>query len=315
MRRRAVAVVVVGAALVFAVVQSASATVQVTAMATLANAVTIGATAIPVTLALTNTSTPFDDTVGWNVTVFRLAPSCAGVTTGVLSCTTPDSGVFALSGTGTGRAGSSCAGVTFGFGALDPAGVSTISSSSPIRFPPTASSSPCLVDFSLSVLRQPAVDAYPNLPGVQTKMAAFVQVDAADGSGHIGGSLTERSVTVAAASPPSTQGTTPTEPTTRTPSTTRAPATTTTTTTTVPPETTTSTTGANTTATEATTTTAPASARVSASALAGGPQVTVRETGSGPNGPRVVAIAAWFLSAGALIVQRGSVRAALRKRA
>jgi len=98
----------------------AAASVSVAAASDFPNAVTVGQTGVPASITVTNTSTP-PNAVG-NVTLgtITLVPSCG---TFAFTCDPAfaDPGVFSLSPTATGEAGTGCAGTTFTITVIDPA--------------------------------------------------------------------------------------------------------------------------------------------------------------------------------------------------
>ena len=97
-----------------------------------------------------------------------LIPSCAQL--GPFSaCATPDPGVFRVSDTATGEAGTACAGIVFNVSLVDPA-------SGQVRFTPqggahvtlAGAGAACRIAFTFSVLRAPTADQNANVPGAQT---------------------------------------------------------------------------------------------------------------------------------------------------
>ncbi|MDQ3678454.1 MAG: hypothetical protein M3401_16935, partial [Actinomycetota bacterium] len=97
-----------------------------------------------------------------------LIPSC-GALSG-LNCVGPDPGVFGLSATGVGKAGSDCAGMGFKIAVIDPAFGTVRFTPQPagarVMLPGTGAS--CEIGFTFSVLKSPTVDSNPAAAGVQT---------------------------------------------------------------------------------------------------------------------------------------------------
>ena len=143
--------------------------------------VTVGQAGLPATIEVRNTNN--DANLGDTNTVcnfgdgfpcpagdqgISLIPSCAGL--GAFSaCATADPGVFRISDTAQGAAGTACAGVVFNVGLADPA-------NGQVRFTPQGGAhvtlpgagSVCRIDFTFGVLRAPVGDQNPSAPGVQT---------------------------------------------------------------------------------------------------------------------------------------------------
>lgn len=103
-----------------------------------------------------------------------LVPSCAAYASGRCTAAGADPGVFRLSATGTGRAGTACAGKVFSIAGIDPA-------FGAVRFTPQPAGSHvelpgfearCVIDFTVSVLKAPAGDVDIAAAGVQTGQAS-----------------------------------------------------------------------------------------------------------------------------------------------
>ena len=139
--------------------------------------VTVGQTGIPATIQVTNTSTPGDDTSNIQITSLFLVPAC-GTTFGVApnnNCPAAqaDPGVFQLSSTGTGEAGTACAGQTFLITVVDATtgqvsftpttGAIVLGPVNPPAPPPTPLPITCRINFTFSVLRVPT---HPQSPPV-----------------------------------------------------------------------------------------------------------------------------------------------------
>jgi len=102
-----------------------------------------------------------------------LTPTCKQVASGQCTAAGADPGVFALSATGTGRAGSDCSGMVFDIGVID-------ATFGTLRFTPRpagthvtlpGSGAACVIDFTFSVLRSPSGDQNPSVAGDQTAQA------------------------------------------------------------------------------------------------------------------------------------------------
>ena len=124
----------------------------------------------------------------------HLTPSC-GAADFLNACLAPDPGVFQLSPTATGRAGTSCAGTTFTISLIDaPEGR--------YRFTPQpvgthitlpGAGSTCIADFTVDVLALPTLDSDAVTPGLQTiQTGAHVQEVGDTGTiiVNIGGDIT-----------------------------------------------------------------------------------------------------------------------------
>lgn len=88
-----------------------------------------------------------------------------------------DPGVLVPSATGTGQAGTACANRTFTITLIDMAeGQYAVAPSAPFTLGPadgSGVSNECVIDFTIDVLRSPAIDANPLDPGLQTEQRAF----------------------------------------------------------------------------------------------------------------------------------------------
>jgi hypothetical protein len=146
--------------------------------------VTVGDVGVPATIEVRNDNIAPDD--GATNTVcnsgdaspcpvggqgITLIPSCGQLSPSVV-CTpaAADPGVFQLSATGQGQAGTAGAGVTFDITLIDPG-------SGQVRFTPQpagthvtlpGAGSLCRISFTFDVLKVPTVDQNPGTPGVQT---------------------------------------------------------------------------------------------------------------------------------------------------
>ena len=151
-------------------------------MATAAS-VTVGQAGVPGSITLTNANTGPDQgttnvvcnagdgglCAGADQRGIELVPACA--IQDELTCATgnADPGVFRVSATARGQAGSACDGMNFTVAVSDPA-------TGAVRFTPPAfeavtlpEGSSCVIEYTLAVLRLPSMDAQPLEPGVQTR--------------------------------------------------------------------------------------------------------------------------------------------------
>ena len=165
---------------------SAEAAIKGAATITFPPAMTVGDTGRPAVLTVANTNNDGDETRTNTVCNagdpspcvagergLTLIPSCEQLLAGLCSPAGADPGVFALSATGAGRAGSRCAGLSFDIAVSDPVtgAVRFTVSGSPgahVTLQPTPPLSFCLIDFTIGVLKAPAGDSNPALAGVQT---------------------------------------------------------------------------------------------------------------------------------------------------
>lgn len=192
------ATLVVGAGgLVFGA-PGASAAVILTAVPTFPDPVAVGQTNVAAALSITNISTAPQGTDGFYLDTITLVPSCGAIdSTGSSggSCNTGygDPGVFQLSPTGIGQAGTACAGRTFTTSVIEPA-------TGRVQFTPNAAGGPvvigppgsfnasCGIDFSFDVLKMPTSDGAPGTPGISTFQLGFVHGTSTNGSSSGNGS-------------------------------------------------------------------------------------------------------------------------------
>ncbi|MGI8807340.1 MAG: hypothetical protein ACR2KK_05795, partial [Acidimicrobiales bacterium] len=173
--RQSVALVVLLAA-VLVPAGRAAASVGASASLTIFSPVTVGETSLAGSFTVSNLNTPPNNTENNTVTQLRLVPSCATVGTVASQCSSIDPGVFSIDLTAFGPSGTSCAGKTFTVSAPDSGGAVTFTPQTTVVLSPPGGvpgSSQCTVNFTLSVLKSPTIDANPSNPGVQTR-ANFV---------------------------------------------------------------------------------------------------------------------------------------------
>src|SRR5947207_8598769 len=81
---------------------------------TMPTSTNVGAKGVPLFISLTNLSEPTDGKLIIPPDSITFTPSCGSLPGGAVPpCPTPDAGVFTVSPTGTGRAGTNCAGETY----------------------------------------------------------------------------------------------------------------------------------------------------------------------------------------------------------
>jgi hypothetical protein len=163
---------------------AAQAGVGASAVPSFPAAVTVGNTGVPASVELHNTNNDADAGATNTVCNFgdgfpcegdpgiTLIPAC--VQLGAFStCTSAEHGVYRISDTATGAAGSACAGMMFNVSLIDPA-------TGQVRFTPqggahvtlAGNGAVCRIGFTFSVLRTPTGDQNPLLPGLQTVQVA-----------------------------------------------------------------------------------------------------------------------------------------------
>ena len=108
-----------------------------------------------------------------------LVPSCTQLVANTCAPAGADAGVFALQSTGSGRARTSCQGISFDIALIDAAtGMVRFAPQLPpaqhvtISGPAAPFGAPCVIDFTFAVLRSPSSDQNLGEPGVQTAQAA-----------------------------------------------------------------------------------------------------------------------------------------------
>jgi hypothetical protein len=110
-----------------------------------------------------------------------LTPACKQLAAGACTAAGAEPGVFQISTSGIGKAGTACAGVSFSTALID-------ATFGTVRFTPQpgahvllpGASSSCEIDFTVDVLKQPTVDEDPGTPGIQTGQSTeHTQIDGA----------------------------------------------------------------------------------------------------------------------------------------
>jgi len=159
-----------------AIAGPAAAAVQPGAVPNFPSPVTAGQAGLPATFQITNTSSGPDAVGSLAITQMRLLPSCSNFNAGCAGGVA-DPGVFALSPTGVGEAGTACAGQGFNIAVTNPAtgevSFALSGGGTLILGAPGTPTDTCRIDFTVNVLKLPAADSQPGTPGVQTNQLAF----------------------------------------------------------------------------------------------------------------------------------------------
>ena len=146
--------------------------------------VTVGQTNVPSRLTITNVSTDQQGTQNVAITNITLVPSCGVIASVDCPGASFDPDVFALSATGTGTAGTACAGTTFTITNIDQAQDKYLFTPSvPVVLGPADTGgllAQCRIDFTVDVLKVPTIDARAD-PGIQTNELAGATGTATDG--------------------------------------------------------------------------------------------------------------------------------------
>jgi hypothetical protein len=139
---------------------------------TMPTSTTVGAKGVAVYISLTNLSEPTDGKITIPPNAISFTPSCGSLPGGATPpCPNPDPGVFAVGATGTGRAGTNCAGLTY---AIAPsAATGEVKFTGPAitlaaTDPNTKVGGTCIIDLTVDVVKAPAIDGDPFTPGIQT---------------------------------------------------------------------------------------------------------------------------------------------------
>jgi hypothetical protein len=133
----------------------------------------VGQTNVPTSFAVRNSGAPGSTTTVGLITVVMACDTPGGSVPGTYSscpASAVEPGVLRPSATGTGRAGTDCAGMTFTITQIDALQDKyEISAGAPF----TIVSNSCLIDYTVDVLRQPTQDVNVNQPGIQTWQLGF----------------------------------------------------------------------------------------------------------------------------------------------
>ncbi|MDQ6927869.1 MAG: VCBS repeat-containing protein [Actinomycetota bacterium] len=153
----------------------ASAAVGVSPAPDFPTTVTVGQT-FPAAINLSNTSTPPESTQPVTITEITLVSACIaggpGCTGGV------DPGVFQLSATATGAAGTQCAGTTFNITEV----TSGVFRFSPVTAVVLTAGGTCRINFTAKALKPPSSDADPASPGIQGTMIVSAKATSTSGA-------------------------------------------------------------------------------------------------------------------------------------
>ena len=159
---------------------AAQAGVGASAVPTFPTEATVGNAGLPASVELRNTNTDVNATHTNTVCNFGDSFQCIG-SPGITvipacgqlgadsDCTAPDPGVFRISDTAAGQAGTECAGMVFDVALADPA-------TGRVRFTPQGGAhvtldgagSICRIGFTFTVLKTPTIDQNAGVPGIQT---------------------------------------------------------------------------------------------------------------------------------------------------
>ena len=177
--------------------------------------VTVGQVNLPASIQIANTSTPPESAGNVTITSINLVPACgttAAVANGDCPAASADPGVFQLSPTGTGEAGTACAGQTFAITIIDPSTgqVTFTPTGGPVVLtPPATPNSICRIDFTFDVLKAPTKPSGVSPPNtVSTDQIGFASGTSVV-NGHIGTGSGSSGVDVALAQPGITTTATP----------------------------------------------------------------------------------------------------------
>ena len=171
-------------------VAPASAGVSIGAGPDFPSSVTVGSNGAA-TFTIVNSSNGLENTAPLTLTDMQMVPACGSTFGGPPDNDCPlafaDPGVFTLSATATGRAGTACAQMTFDVILNNPVTgqVTFAPVGAPVTLAPAGTpngADRCIIDFTYSVARMPSLDSQPAAPGLQTNALGF-----ATGQNTIGG--------------------------------------------------------------------------------------------------------------------------------
>jgi hypothetical protein len=157
--------------------------------------VTVGQSAVPGQVLITQTFSGPDSGATGRVTLIRLAPACGpgpsvgnpsnngpAINTPEAPCSNPDIGVFGLGAQGTGA--QACTGISFAISAPDSQGHVTLAPSSQVTL---QNGQVCEIDFPFAVLRSPSQDTFPFASGMHTTSVSAVRTEVIANPGNPAG--------------------------------------------------------------------------------------------------------------------------------
>ena len=201
----------VATALIFELAPAAHAGVSLGVSPSFPTPVSAGQANVPASVSIQNTSNAAQAVGNVTVTSITLVPTCGTAPpAGSPDCpaASVDPGVFQISGSGTGAAGSACAGTAFTIAVTDAAqGKVTFTPGTPVVL--NGAGATCRINFTFNVLKVPTKDALPD-PGLQTVQTAAANGTHADAT--TGGGIGQSFVTVNAAASGVTTSATPSAP-------------------------------------------------------------------------------------------------------
>ena len=164
--------------------------------------VTVGQTGVPFSFTIANSSTSPNDVNTVTVTDIYFTPACGSSLTPAIPCPAllQDPAVFTMSATGTGQAGTACAGTIFTIGPGTVAGEYEFTPLAPVVLGPSNAPGPaamCTVDFTVDVLSLPTNDS-SGAAGMQTSQLARVETLTDDETAETGFAAGSSTLTVMA---------------------------------------------------------------------------------------------------------------------
>ena len=161
---------------------AAQAGVGASAVPSFPTTVTVGDTGVPATIQLGNANDAPDTAATNYVCNATTGGACSGpgitliASCGALgdfsACVTPDPGVFRISPTATGVAGTGCAGMSFAVAPFEPSGRVRFTPVGGQRVTLAGAGTRCRIAFTFDVLRAPSVDQSAAAGGLQTAQVA-----------------------------------------------------------------------------------------------------------------------------------------------